>query len=887
MYLFGSFLSQLGDVISVYIITNNDKTNSIEIGSNDAGVFFSDNPVTIDCKVNDTFDHLLKYQATINLQTKLFLKELFCPSCRDAVVNIYKGDTCLFAGFIEPMTYSQAYNDVYDELSINCIDTLSALQYSKYKNIGAGGTIYDFVKSASQNRTFYDIIKELLGSITSGIDIFGGHHIRYLYDGSKAIDDQQNNHYIIFKQLSIHELLFLGDSEDDVWEQDTVLEEILRFLNLHIVQYGFDFYIFDWRTIKDSSDIIWYNLVDDSVISTIRQSELTIALNNVVGTNTKISIGEVYNQLRLTCDIKSIENVIESPLDENLLKSPYSNKQKYMTEYVNDFRDAKDFSSFYNMIHGLPSDNPNGHITTWFVQVMANKRWAFGAKGTNFIDQFCKNNVSQQNLPNALRDNPGCAILALGKVTKNIKTDDNSPVSKVDMTNYLCIGVNGNEIDNDEVKTYPGPDILKNNIPYATYNGAIGGGSLSPSDDTTTNYIVFSGSIILNPIMHETGAFNTINKMSESDLFAKYYRSMVPSRNSDHGRYYTQQFWESTAPSSKAISSSRDTGFVPFTNEGPQLYEFKYSAVGDNADHISKIAVLACMLIIGDKCVVETGTAGQISDFTWKTYKSLDQCSSEDEYYQQSFTLGFDPKIGDKLIGTEFSMQNNIDYTMNIDAEGIAIPIHKSDHVSGDIKFIILGPVNTVWDEVSRRHPTFFRHTKWSSTSVPLLAHVSDILFSKFEAKIYSDNGLINNSGNNDLVYLSDTSEKFINKKDDIKFKINSALTLQDCQQLGVTNSVKLSNPTDISGIGITDIYDYNFKSKAKPERLYINDYYNEYHQPRILLSQEVVDNNTNIDPFRHYIHPALSDKKFFVQGINRNLIEGSAELSLKEIDND
>jgi hypothetical protein len=886
MYLFGSFVSQVGDIISVYIVTDNDKTDSIEIGSNDAGVFFSDDPVTIDCKVNDTFDHLLKYQATINLQTKSFIKDLFCSSCRNAMVNIYKGDICLFAGFIEPMAYSQGFNEINDELNITCIDALTALQYSKYKNVGVDGT-YDTIKAASKSRTFYDILKGLLDSVTSNFDITGGHTVRYLYDGSKAIDDQQDNHYNIFKQLSIHELLFLGDSEDDIWEQDTVLEEILKFLNLHIVQYGFDFYIFDWKTIKNSDDISWHNLIDDSAVNTTRQTDLTIVLNNVVGTNTKISIGEIYNQLQLTCDIKSIENIIESPLDDDLLRSPYSNKQKYMTEYINDGRGEDAFLSFHKMIHGLSSDNKDGHIRTWFIQAMANKRWIFGAKGANFIDQYCKNNEAQQALPNALRDNPGCAILSIGKIDKDNNTDDNSPIPKVDMTNYLCISVNGNEVDDDENNTYPSPDVIKSSIPYAIYKGTIGGGLLSPSDDMTTNYIVFSGSIALNPIMHETDGYNALISTTDSDFVTKYYHKTVPSRNSDHGRYYTQQLWDATTPLSKPTSSSRDTGFIPFTNDGPQLYEFKYSAVGDRADHISKIAVLACMLIIGDKCVVETGTAGQTSDFAWKTYKPLDKCSSEDEYYQQSFTLGFDPKIGDRLIGTEFSMQNNIDYTMNIDTEGIAIPIRKSDHVSGDIKFIILGPVNTVWDEVTRRHPTFFRHTKWSSTSVPLLAHVSNILISKFEAKIYSDNGLINNSGNNDLIYLSDTSEKFINKKNDIKFKINSALTLQDCQQLGVTNSVKLSNPTDISGTGTTDIYDYNFKSKAKPERLYINEYYNEYHQPRILLSQEVVDNNTNIDPFRHYIHPALSDKKFFVQGINRNLIEGSAELSLKEIDND
>ena len=42
---------------------------------------------------------------------------------------------------------------------------------------------------------------------------------------------------------------------------------------------------------------------------------------------------------------------------------------------------------------------------------------------------------------------------------------------------------------------------------------------------------------------------------------------------------------------------------IHISDTGPQLYEFKYSAIGDGSDHISKVGVLACMLIIGDKCV--------------------------------------------------------------------------------------------------------------------------------------------------------------------------------------------------------------------------------------------------------------------------------------------
>ena len=456
------------------------------------------------------------------------------------------------------------------------------------------------------------------------------------------------------------------------------------------------------------------------------------------------------------------------------------------------------------------------------------------------------------------------------------------------MTNYLVVSVNGNEVDNDETQTYPSEADIKTNIPYAVYTGNRAGGVFSPSDDGTTNYIVLSGKVILNPIMKTTGKFSEMRKGmgSKEGLIPAYWINTVPSRNNKKGRYYTRRYWRADTPKDEvAWYDGVDNGLYPYSGEGPEQYEFKYSAIGNRTDTISKIAVLACMLIIGDKCVVETGTEGQTTDFVWQTYKTREQCGSDDEYYQQCFTIGFDPKIGDKLVGTEFSLQNNIDYKMGIDAEGIAIPIKKKDKVSGQVRFMILGPVNATWDVITRRHPTFFRHTKWSSTSVPLLAHVSSILVKAFEVKIYSDNGLISDGGSgNDIVYMSDTKEAFVNVKDDLEFKINSALTADECQKLGVSNSVKLSTPLNMAtGDGVLEVYDRNGNVRAKPEQIYVDSYYNEYHKPRIVMEQKLMDSEDVVGLFNHYRHEALN-KEFFVQGIGRNLIEGRADLTLKEI---
>ena len=895
MYIHGHFYNQRNERIEVHILTQGDRTREVVIGADGGELSFTDDPVELTSQVNDTFDHLLCQQATVRLLTRNFVPDFFCASCRDAVVNICREGKCLFAGFIEPQSYSQGYNEEFDEIELSCIDALTALQYARYRDVGALGVLYGVVKAEAEQRTFLAVLREILDGVTAGLDITGGGTVSYLYDGSRAVDKAPANRYAVFGQLSINELLFLGDEEDDVWQQDEVLEEMLKFLNLHITQEGFTFYIFSWETVKGDAPIRWRDLLTGAEVTTARQTT-DIRTDLVTDTDTTISVGEVFNRLLLTAKVERMENVIESPLDDDLLKSPYANKQKYLTEYSSDGEGVRAIEAFDAMVHGQPTTYEDGCVTDWYVQVMDNSEWSFPTTGGgNLVEELCRDGRNQHVLPNRLAKEPGAAIIALGKVERKTDGKDNSPVSKVDMTNYLVVSVNGNG-DDREATTYPNADSLRAGVPRAVYNGSTTGGVYSPADEGTTNYIVLSGRLALNPVMAVTDTYERLYNyeggVEGNPLLSgirKWWHRTVPSRNNDDGRYYTQRWWRATTPNETAVWDAETVrGFVPFIDTGPQQYEFQYSAIGDGTDRVSKVGVLACMLIIGDKCVVETGTDGQVTDFEWRKYKPLEECRDEDEYYRQCFTIGFDPKIGDKLVGTMFSLQNNISYELGIDAEGIAIPIRKSDRVSGRVRFLILGPVNTLWDEVTRRHRTWFRHTKWSSTAVPLLAHVSSILVERFEMKIHSDNGLVNNTGDNDLIYMSDTRESFVHVKDDLEMKINSALTAAECQALGVTAGVTMSTPVNtLTGEALLTIHDHARQETAKPEQLYVDSYYREWHAPRVLMTQKLADTDGGIvSLFAHYRHPAMG-KTFFVQGISRNLEEGYAEMTLKEIEHD
>ena len=895
MYLHGSFLTQSGETVTVHIVTGNSRVKTVEIGDEKSGVSFTTNPVEITSSVNDTFDHLLRSSATIRLLTHDFIQELFCTSCMDAVVNIFKEGKCVFAGFIEPQAYSQPYNEVYDELEISCIDALSALQYAAYRNVGGPGVVYEAVKASAGQRLFDEITREILDGVCASIDITGTAPVRYYYDGSKALTSASDR-YGIFSQLSISELLFLGDGEDDVWKQDKVLETILKYLNLHIVQDGTQFYIFSWESVKGSDAISWQGLNVGTPKTTVK-NRIEIGLNNVASNDTAISIGEVYNRILITCDIKSVEGIVENPLDSSELTSPYTNKQLYMTEYsAKNSREG--YNDFWEIIHGYAATrDAEAKIRDWYVRVKQHPRWRFPARARysdkDTVDEYCTGQP-QHVLPDALHPAGSIqgAIVSMGSVERNADGKDNSPAATVDMSDCLVIGINGNE-----ATKYPTGDFVLGCVPLAVYEGASSGAALSPCDGDTVNYIVFSGNILLNPHVDRSDTYNNLRTKGTPgtghwDDYPNWPNVKRCGEWKNDGsdpkyRYYATQYWEAATPTAAPTwDTGPKEGLMPPVGDG--LKRFQYEPVGGK-DVVSKVPVLRCMLVVGDKCVKETGTSGRPSDFEWVDYKPREECRDFDEWLLQSFTLGFDPKIGDYLIGTEYAIQNNIGISMGLEAEGTAIPIRFSDRISGAVRFQILCPVNMSAgaDMLGIDTP------KWifgfpRSPQLPILPTLDNIILKGFEAKVYSDNGRVEELQDNDVVYVTDTKEAWTNGKGDISFEINSALTSEERQRMGVSDMVKLSVPVDTStGVGLLSIYDCNKGRQAKPEQLYADSYYTEYHEPRILMVQKLDDRENIVGLFNHYRHPAMADKLFFVQGVSRNLIEGYAELTIKEVWND
>lgn len=898
MYIHGNFKDINNKNIEVQIISHNDTSIEKVIGEN--GLFFGNNPITISNDIEDSFTHVIKQSLTINFVTKNYVGDLFFSNgARDIKVRVLKENVCIFNGYVTPNTYTQPFIGL-DEFSINCTDILSTLQYYNYNNTTV--QTYYQNKSGADIATFDTIIK---GILNFNFPIY--------YDLSKGLE--ANRVANVFDDIAISEIMMYGEDADSLKTQDEVLNGILQYLNLHIIQDGESFYLFDWESLKNGNTQ-WINLIDGTT--------LTKQVNNVslgsdfADSNTNITIAEVYNQISLSCDLEKQDTLIESPLDKDNITSLYSGKQLYMTEYISEGSGDDANNAFNAMVQGNPTSYESAKTVNWYLQVMTNPNWKLNIGNNETIDDICEkdlsgNYINQWKIPKYLRENAlNSALLRVGNIEKDGgDLSDNSPVSKIDMSDYLCISINGNETS-DENTHLPSDTQLRDKAPLIEYVGNNSGGIYSPSDNDTTNYLVFSGRLLLQPLQYESGtgyATRTNNfeqirlngarktegtnaqfpNYSEANIsLSPLFRSnLVKSDNNSEGRYYTRKFYTqskvSDNPNTYLISG--DSLQTWTKDKSAHGYEYNYSAEGNGTDKYSKLPILECELIIGDKRLIETNIDmyGN-STFQWVTVgneptEMIDGVS----YPVTTFSLGVNPKIGDYIIGDEYELQNTISYQMNLDATGTAIPIKKSDSLSGKVTFRILGAINTLWNDISRRHPSFWRHTQWSENARFILAHVENIWIKEFECKIYSDNALNENSGSDELVYMSAESNSYVTKKDDIDFMFTTQLTSKECLEKGINTSVNINSPIDTrNNLAVTSIYNAITNETDKPEKHYINEYYNEFSQPKLIIETTLHDNNVSFT--NTYNWAQFANKDFYVFSINRDIRFNKATLKLKEI---
>lgn len=891
MYIHGEFRDKDNNRIEVKIL-NGDRSEELIIGED--GLFFTDDPVTIEQENDDTFNTIITKSASINLLTNQYIGgELFADNARSVKVVIEKNSIVQFMGYVEPNSFNQPYTSPLDEFTINCVDCLATLSYYNYSYTKLSN--YKDKKASASTVTFKQLITDALepfAELATLQTIMVNPNI-YVMDikGTTA-----NRKAMLYDDLSVSELNFYGDDFDDIWTYEDVINEVLQYTNMHVIQSNGDFYIFDWDGLKNQITG-WYNLSDGS---TYRTTSKTINLTSDMhsDSDTNITVSDVYTQVQVKCDLKDQEDIIESPLSSDSLVSPWRSKNIFMTEYISEGEGNRAYNAFKNMVLGNSTDYEQAKKIDWYLQVVDNPSWKINTFNGSTIQETlpstCPSGVSWKNqylVPKYLKENPlSPCIFRMGSIEQNYGgTKDNSPKSKLDMSNYLYISVNGNETDT-EANVKPSSSDIQKHSKMLEYVGNQGGGMFSPTDDATTNYLVFSGKMLLQPIQKETDTFQNCYyhlSTNKNGLLPIYFGKTVPSDNNGDGRYYTRKWYkqyEDGDGDSQYLKN--ELSLHPWTKDkANHIYKYNYTAAWDGTDKYKKLPILECELIIGNKRLIEKDIDiyGN-STFEWVELGNEPTVNDEDgqSYKLTTFSLGVDPKIGDYIIGDEFSLQNTVTFKMNIDAEGTAIPIKKDDALSGAVIFRILGPINLTWNDITRRHPSFWRHTKYYSNTKFILSHLENIIIKDFECKIYTDNGGNDQlNADNDLIYLSTENEQFINKKDDIEFKFITQLSSEECLSKGIKNTVNLNSIiNNNTNLPLTTLYNGLTADSAKPEEHFINSVYKEYSRPKIVMESTLKGDVCN---WLYLYNSKVLRKNFYTIKINQNLKDNTATITMRE----
>lgn len=228
---------------------------------------------------------------------------------------------------------------------------------------------------------------------------------------------------------------------------------------------------------------------------------------------------------------------------------------------------------------------------------------------------------------------------------------------------------------------------------------------------------------------------------------------------------------------------------------------------------------------------------------------------------------------------------------MNISQNGLAIPVTFTDNIKGNIHFEILGPYNTMIDVTTHETHSRWTHfwkgyprSKWTLDQYSLLNHLSSIIIKEFEIKADSDNAKNSTLNNGDLLYYSEDNEKYNNVKDNIEFKISTALTSSEAAEMNVASGISYNNPTDSNG----NLYTTGMQDR--PECKYIATMYDLYSKPKKIVEYNCNDDTDIAEMYRSVYscdlmsHLDISNFSSIVLGTEMDLKNNRIKISLREI---
>lgn len=262
-------------------------------------LIFSGDPVTINQNSDDGIYSPLKLSsATIRIMTPSIYTDLYSSTPTAVSVDITNNNNrdYLFKGYVTPAMYSQKYTHPYDELEIECVSPVSALDFKKWE------PMQDNIV------TWYSVLKKILSPYYDGFYI----HNSFLFQGNR----------FWVEELAINQDAF-KDGEEEYLTEKAIIEEFCKTFSLSCVTNGREVYFADYSLIYEDNQFSYYDFSDDQPMD-LELGGITYLSDNpneaqYVSNDQTVSFDEVYGKIEVTSNQESEDENLINFEDDNLI----------------------------------------------------------------------------------------------------------------------------------------------------------------------------------------------------------------------------------------------------------------------------------------------------------------------------------------------------------------------------------------------------------------------------------------------------------------------------------------------------------------------------------------------------------------------------------------
>lgn len=263
--------------------------------SSDRTITLGGSPITVEyAESKNTLYKPVRYSgATIQLISSDYEFDLYSGKALGTKVELLKGDTLLWVGYIEPNLYNMGFVEERETIELECIDALSTLQYIKY--------------SVGNNISFKDLFLKAMKQLRS----YGKYAYNQIYI-SNCLSERIDS-------LSISETNFINSNSkgDEEWTYKDVLEEVCQYLGMTLFADGDTLYLIDYDAIKaGNNEYYGYNINGADLGTKTVSHTKTIVGEDYSDTGATISLGNVYNKVVVKTNVKEYDNLLPNPFDD-------------------------------------------------------------------------------------------------------------------------------------------------------------------------------------------------------------------------------------------------------------------------------------------------------------------------------------------------------------------------------------------------------------------------------------------------------------------------------------------------------------------------------------------------------------------------------------------